>query len=480
MNNLKKYLLLMLSIVIVILIYSMQREVVPVNDGLGWDGIDYVAFMQGFCDKFFHKLIPQHYILRFGYLGWGNLMVYIFGTENIVFFSQITNIVLIISSLYFFEKICETLQFSEKQFVLGTILLFFNFATLKFSVYLPVLSDTFGFFFGLVSTYFYLEKKRICFLLSILVGVGFFPTVIFYFILIIFNKTSPTSWNFNLKLIRWLPMIGFATLLSILLLVFGDRFLKMQTSQVTKISTQWLFFAIPFVLYYLWIISALITNIYLIKHFFKTLNIKALTLFVLTLLTLKIIQFYFGNNDVVILSGTKFVLNIVKHSIQVPGGFIIAHAMFFGVLPIFFFIRYWKTTQENFMLLPQGEKYFIYLILLLVLNSESRQLINLYPFLLVYLLKSIERVKLRWFEIFFFSIISIVQSGFWYQINTYNPLQFEGSLQKMEAQRFFRFIGPWVSEWAYLENLVLVFALLLLFLLINLKIVKPNNLLFKE
>lgn len=467
MNNLGKSLLLLLIIVAFALIYAMQLEVVPVNNGLGWDGVDYVQFMNGFAAKIFDKLIPKHYILRFGYLGWGSIMLHFFGNDNIVFCAQITNILLIIGTFLVFQQICRKLLFTKRQFTLGIILLFFNFANLKFPLYLPVLSDTFGFFIGMLTTYFYLKGNRLGFWWSIIIGIGFFPTVIFYPILLLFDSDVSNAFKAKNSLLRWIPTFGFALLFSVLVFVLGDRFLNMQTSQVTPITKSWLWLAVPIVLFYLWCVADIISTNFSIKNIFKSLNIKHLMIFVLIAAVLKVIQNYFGNSEVEILGGVKFVINIVKHSIQVPAGFLVAHAMFFGVLPIYLSIRHWSQLKACILNLPLGEKWLIFLIFILVLNSESRQLINLYPFFIVTLLIAIQKVDLSSFEIFCYALLSLFQSGFWFRINLPDTAQFGAQLQQPAAQRFFRFMGPWVSEQAYVENLSIVVCLILLLVFVS-------------
>jgi hypothetical protein len=135
-------------------------------------------------------------------------------------------------------------------------------------------------------------------------------------------------------------------------------------------------------------------------------------------------------------------------SVKLPAVFLVTHIAFYGpfvLLAIFF----WKQTCEE---LPQGGPALplcILVGLLLSLNSQSRCCLNLFPLLVPFVVKAIEKRVWEPRQLVGFAVIALLVSKVWFTINI---APFRGQLHEFPDQGMFMTYGPWISPTMYVAQ----------------------------
>lgn len=391
-----------------------------------------------------------HYLIRFANIS------YSLRNINLVFL--ILNLLSICTSIFFYIKISKFKGYTQNITILGFCLIFANFFILKFAGYYPILMDIFGFTSGIILYYFYIKKKDLAFYVSLFLSMFVFPTTILIVLalltssIISFNTTRINTTK-NFTLIRYLLIACFIIFLSIFSINNYHDFLHDLTYEKSiQLAKPLIPLTVILVLPFIFI---------LLRPFFQLLNgisinVKGvLSLKFVASLFIMIIFFvlskYFSNNfhDKNPLNGNQFILNIITQIISFPLKFLISHFIYYGIFIIFFILYFKAFLKELFINTDSFLKFIVFLFIIFSFGTETRQFLQLFPFIAIIFLDSIKSYKFEFKTISIIFLFQLLWSRFWYNINVPEGFlinSFPGSNYFIyPADKYFQFQGPWLS-----------------------------------
>ena len=316
------------------------------------------------------------------------------------------------------------------------------------------------------------KKNTIWYFLLLFIGSFIYPTFIFLSILFFFRKPDYSTISESklnkieilfkkINIVHFLICYTFPILLCVIyfVLFWHSSFELMDVSYKGRpVDTILIWVSFFIALSYLTYLNYFPKFVFNIKRIFKSINIYGVILaIILFVLTKTIVNFYSSKVES-LLTFQSYLYNIIYQGVKNPFNFMVAHVFYFGIAPLlsFFLIKDIKKEIGNFGI---GMILFFNLCIFFSVGSESRQLINYYPFLiliLVIILNKYWEISLT-FTIGY-TVICLALSHFWYKINTINNLS--NNLENLHPfdfpdQRYFMFQGPWVSDFMYKIHLTI-------------------------
>jgi hypothetical protein len=484
--NLKRYQFALMCAVLVILTYGFSSEKILVENGFGWDGRAFGNFTLNVMGHLQRHLIDPYRFQRLAVPFFINIVFRVchisFTDANVLNAYLIFNATCITIAMCYYFKIVQLLKLPTSLYLIGFAALFFCFPILKLSMFYPVLMDIPAFLIGVMLVYYYLKQSSTVAFILILVGSFVYPTFILFSILFVF-KQQPILSNENsitTNTNKWIVKIyNTTTMASVVKLVLPIVFaivcfvLFYRANFITIIQA----FQVNFWQALVTFISFLIGIIYLfylsisckfsLNNIYKSLHIKPALLALLVLFIVKFIIVALSSNVAPVLTFKLYLLNICTQVVQNPASFIVAHIYYYGpmFLMLLFFINKIKAVVLNYGF---GMLFFMYAVFFFSVGSESRQLINYYPFLVLITLVALHKyyVVSNVFAILF-AVFSLFFSHFWFVINNQTIIN-KGFVGNDATQRYFMFHGPWVSNQSYIQHaLVCMLLALLLFTALN-------------
>lgn len=447
----------LLGVFIVVLFYSfLCNEILPIEYVSLFDEKSYIDIVQNFSSHLSEQnfvayynsriLIPSfaHYVLSIL-----NLETHIETIRNVFLYFNLASIFL---ALYYCYKIAKFKKYENGTIALGLCFLFTNFFILKFSNFYPVLMDVFGFTSGIIIYYYYLIKKKTLLFITLLLSLFLFPTTVFIILslslstLVVFNEKG-INFKKHLKSYRFL----FTAIVLLTLVAYAYLLIQQNSQRSTQFEPQ----IVP-----LTIILLSIFIFYLLKHILFLFNkisfnvkfykstfffIPLLLLIVSTLISKGLSLHYTGPP---MLTPLTFISNLLYQAISFPLKFLISHFIYYGAFVIILLL-FSKQFFVHVSKSPPFEKIVILLFILLSIGTETRQFIQLFPFVVFLFLDSINKYKLNSKFIVTVFLFQLIWSRFWYSINT--PEGFlsnaipGNNFMEFPAQRYFQFQGPWLS-----------------------------------
>jgi hypothetical protein len=460
---------LMLNLFLLIVIMQLFGEKIPYNDGAGWDGLayrdiayDFSAVVQkdGYNQYLIQRILPfvsLHYLFL--------VLDFPFHNNGLMTGMLFLNFLALLLGIHWYFKLALHLELSAKVQILGFILLFVNFPVLKVTWYEPFVTDLFAFVIGIGQLGFFVRnKKRSLLLLSLLSGFVW-PTAFLIGMILLFLPSfkaiaAKTPVKFD-KYMWLLLALGISTL------VFG--FYRFSTRPdkpfhelIRHIGSLLAVFLVFFGIYQnlqLQLKDNLIAFFSKWKPYKIGLFLGIALIFYLVIGFLSNGQPAFGLRD--------FLGYLIVRPLQLPFNFLVNHFLYFGMLvpiALYYFRATAKATAQ------WGIKYLVVLLVLFVLglNTESRMIINLIPFLFLPLILVLRKYDIQWTSLLVLAGVNLLLSKCWYTINapgiaeafsTYNT----DIYLNFPAQRYFQHFGPWQHLDMYLIYLGgLVAALLLI------------------
>lgn len=442
-------------------LYWCVGERLPVNDGLGWDGIVYGAYAQNFGehlrsvgidDYHINRLLPSLLVYSLSHL-----INYPLATPARIFnLFVLYNSILLTVAGFLWVLIARRAKFLPLTFWLGFVCLFVNYACLKQYQYASIQTDVTAFFFGTLCLYLYVAKRPLLILFTSFIASFAWPLVMYLAWLWLLNKEYYSSNLQSLRLDKQCAYVAFilflfgviyfnlihphplingaaqisklalplSTLLAGLYVFYVAKYCQVATYFTLIAAKEKFYDYVRYLCYYLFFLLLYFLCIYLIKHIYGVNNSFGLHSFF----------------------ATMFVTPVAK-----PGIFLIAHLVFFGpAITMLLFFR--KSIISSALENGFGIYGLIIVTFVMALNSESRLITFTYPLLIFVLCKSLSKVKMTPSFLLCFTLLSLVVSKIYIVINTV-PL--EGSLLEFPFQRLFMNFGPWMSWPGYFWGLLL-------------------------
>lgn len=452
--------------------YYLFGERIPLAHGFGWDGIIYAAYVQNFWSFISHthdiyhvnRVLPSFVI----YLSLKLLHLNLNSPTVIVSSFMIFNSILFICSSLLWFKICQFKQFSQLTYWLGYISLFVNFMYLKHNFYDPVLTDTAALFLGMVSLYFYIQKKY--FLLALTVMPSFFSwpiSIILLSPLLLYTGSVKIPNSINSAEQRWcfLLTILFIAACVYLTYIIGN----------TQIICNGIAINYPLLPFSIVIAALFIYVVLLNSRLIGTLNnlyqLNFRNMLYLTVCCIICAVIYrwllhhvphYASLHSVFTIKDLITISILG-AIARPGLFFISHFAFWGPVVLLIIINL-KSILQKSIEESYGLTLFIIVTTFLALNSQTRQLAFNYPFIVYLLCSVMNNTKLTKQSLYYYLIASFIISKFYYVIgltpNT-NPV----AVLIFPLQRFMMNSGTYMSWLGYFINIGLfIMAIIVLYL----------------
>jgi hypothetical protein len=202
-------------------------------------------------------------------------------------------------------------------------------------------------------------------------------------------------------------------------------------------------------------------NVFSFLKIFKSVVVYKLILAVITYLLVQYIIQNLGQPNTEAHKSSVYLESIMKLSIAKPFIGIISFVVWFGPAIILTLMN-WKEFTREIHRYGYGLFFFILGFLFLFLDTESRHIILIYPFLCAFTFKAIDRQQISKYFIITFVVLSLLFSKVWVSIN---PIPEEsGNLWEFPMQKYFMNSGPWMSNQAYaIQGIVVLFSFIILF-----------------
>lgn len=436
-----------------ILLQSLFGERIPVNGGLGWDGIEYARYSRDYFKEITynrHEFLISYEALRslpFFIVYLIHKILFITPTnEALIQIWRIMNGVLIVSSLFLFLRVLMFHGLSKKYQILGVTLFFLNFIVSKHLVYYSIQTDAFALFLSALSLFLYLHG-RVYILLTVSILASFSWPIggMMNFVLLLFpHKKQEEPVSFRMDVFKSLPdgaglaKISFESPKIRLFLSFLGAYILMAFAYII---IYYINFKVPWqppipvykplapvglfvfccyffmVFYYFLAVSP-------IKTLVRSITLKSIiTLMVAYFLVflVKIIFFKGVLGLEELKTSTQHTMTSVfmflsYHSAK-PGSFLVGNAVGLGMLFMLFIIhmdKFFETIYEHY----QPIAFMILLSVLVTMGPTSREMIYNFPFVAFITVIAISKMNYSKKSLAIIYVIAFIVSKIWYPLPT--------------------------------------------------------------
>jgi hypothetical protein len=446
-------------------------ERIPANNGLGWDGAGYALIAQklDFMIKN-HSLsiyVTQRIFPSFIIFSFSKLFDFSITNQNAPLLFSVLNGTMLIISFYILNALAKKFKWSPQVKIISFAGLFLNFANLKMIFYYPILTDTTAFTLCLGMLYCYFNRKNLALLVLALIGAWTFPTLLYVgMILFLFpikaNEKTNSEITASKNSGQYNPIVGF---IFAILLTAACTLVAYNHPYPNTLGKNDTIFWLSCLCLFAYLFSAF--------KYYSYSRVKSFLSFIKPARVLLVLCIFIGVRQLILLvSGTEegalnslLYFNYISNgALAYPLNFIISHTLYYGAAVVLF-IYYWKETIEY--IYQKGPGLFLVTLLYLILSigSESRQLINFLPFVVVLVAEVLNKKTISWNFVIFFTLLNLAISRFWLPLNHGDWPILETSPPQLTLefplQWYFMNQGPWVSPamyWITASIAILIFT----------------------
>lgn len=466
--------------------YILFGESYPFNGGLSTDGYTFASFIPDFTKSFFFNVYYVQRILPSILVSMFFKLLSIDITDRHIYTAfQFFNLASIMLSCYFLKKTLILFKISLKNQLIAFALFLLNFGVIKFPFYLPVMTDTFALMLSTTLLYFYLKNDMTGVVLSTLLlaftwPMGYYQGLILIaFPMIILPFAEPHKWQ---KIVISGASVFYIFALSIYFIFIENR--DMTVDYVMKIDRNLLPLSIlGIVLIYFFFAKILLNKTLLdISLFIKKINYKRLLLSFLVFASVYIIIQILHPNPTPSYTTEQTLRDPIVYSLIRPLISIVADASYFGVI-VCLLLLFWNSVCKIVSQMGWGVVAALGLNLFLFGTApQSRHLINILPWLIVFLVKALNKYSFSTSFYVVVGILSFIASKVWLLLNIYEG-NATGNIDKNGSMDFpdqilWMNIGPWMSEQMYYVQggVMLLFTGILFFMLYKVEVNTLNKL----
>lgn len=455
------------------LFYILYGEKYPATNGFGTDGFVYKTFVVSlnesfYFDSFFIRRIFPSFLIRLVL----DFMTLELSPVNIFYSFELLNLLCLFISSLFIKKIFIFFDVDLKKQLLGFILLFVSFALIKWPFYFPAMTDSVGFCLSILLLYFYLKDKPVGIVIVTLMlaftwPMGYYQGIILlalpYKRLEFISHTQ--KWN---VIIKGGSVLFYLLVFTVVILMNGS---DTNIAFVPKIDQSLLAITVIFSSFLFWGFSFLFMNakLFNIREFIASLKLGRLFLSVLVFVGVSFFISLLHLPESSVYKMSTILENPIVHSSVRPLLTHVSHFTFYGVA-FCLMVIYWKRIANVISRNGWGLTIAIALNLYLFgIMPESRMLINLFPWIVIFLVVALKQVS---FSNLFYAVVvtlGFAASRIWLVINyELDPVlgmlvDKNGSLD-FPNQKFYMNMGPWMSEYAYyLQGIFMIVCFCVLF-----------------
>ena len=467
---------LMFLMLAAICVYSaLWGELVPVGNGLGWDGASYGNWVKNFHVSeirpyYVQKLFPSaliHYALV--------LLKLPLVDATVIAAFTFYNLSLILLACLVWILVANLLGISIRGKWLGFAGLFVNFAILKEAFYYPVLTDIPAFALGLLALYFFLKNNVWAIFLITLVGAFTWPVIVCTGVLFLLFPRKPieavdTKGNLFSIMIAGLVTVIYCGSAVYFYFIRGWTTSGYGAENVID-SVVYLSLALSVVLLFR-AIQVLLRNVSFksllleLRRFEPVRVILAALIVVIQVILILIPHVRAGESTGEPQMATMFLLLmaiISLLSIAKPLITLVSHVVYFGPIVILL-VFMWKAFSEEVRRHGVGLISVILLSVFVGMDPESRHSIGAFPVFVPFLVKATDRCRWRSNIYWIFGGTALLFSKVWFDINSASK---SATPLGIALQSYFMNHGPWMSVYSYLlqGQIILVAVVLFYYLL---------------
>ena len=457
--------IILITILSVILLFTFTGEKVARFEQSGWDGREYREMAQTFSEKINGDSYNTYKIQRILPFALINTTFNIFGWDKsntqIMTAMIILCILAVIVSLIYFFKTSDTLQLNTTLEIIAFSAIFYNYPILKHLGYYPFQTDIFAFMLGIMIFYFFIKRKKWLIIFTGIIGAFIWPTLLITSLVLAFfsSKASPlicsTLLNRKNNLLLILCKIGAILIIPVLCLYLYLRHGDLRALYAFNVAT--------YDHIYILILSLITLSIYIyrtikifhfdilyiVKDFFRQTGFSNFIFLIVIYSVVSIIIHLLAKGE----SNFDLQALIVQTSLRAiakPLVFLEAHFIYFGPIALLI-IFLWKSYISYIAKYGYGFIFIIFSLIILSLNSESRYMITLLPFVSFPICLILEKYNLKKSAGWLFAFASIIISRFWFTINTPDIEQefIAENFLEFPAQRYFMNSGSWQNWTTY-------------------------------
>lgn len=488
---------------LIILLWSvfsvLFMSIIPIASGFGFDGCFYAKValnfqnMIGHIDAYRANRIFPGVLIHYALSGL-NIPINI---KSVLLGFQIYNVIIIVAASVFWVLIAGRLSLKPIAKWIGFCALFINYPLLNLHFYYPALTDGTAFFIGMAMLYGYLEKNSILLLAVTMLSFFCWPAgIIVGFLLFVYANAENTGWYYKQE--RTSPFVILLLLSPFLVFIltnFNVKHLIVQAGldgiifrkfdnpdNFTGVNYTYLTNAIlnaGYIVAMYWLVLKNFDLVKLISDTLKKRFIPRILVSVVVLALLIVIKRFISSSEVPTLTAPGYFSGYFKgDNVRFPLQFIVPQISYWGPI-IIVFILYFKEVvsylRKSDLPIMFG---FLYSVLFSI-NSESRPIINFYPFLVVILVQAVDFSQFRNKRAFvtLFLVASLVCSKVWFPLNLPTTVFESGwqltGMDKFPMQGYFMNFGLFINAQMYGVHTVVVLGFLILFYVV---IKKPNQL----
>jgi hypothetical protein len=446
-------------------------ERIGVNQGMGWDGMAYTTWAQDFSGNvltagltryYSQRILPSaitHYALR----GFQQSLT----IPHVIVGFQILDSLLLMLSAGLWAHIASLLAWRRSAAWAGFVALFASFACARHALYYPTLTDTSAFALGMLLTWGYVARRPVAIWLAALLGAFTWPSLVPpAFVMLLVPRLEPpvappvmpvdASWQ---RRTRWIAgVLGVAVAAAYLALAFHYYHAPVQAPGFSKF-VQWIRTD-------LWALTvpalALLLGIgtygllappavWNLRALWRRQRPRYLLSATAAIAAIVLVRGWWVGRIGVRGDGPTaegFLCQQALEALRGPLWGLVHHVVYFG--PIVLIALYaWPRLGTLASRWGPAATASLALALAFAAGSESRQWINLLPFLVTITIAATED---RWSprRAIAFSAPALAWSKLWLHIG-YDSQQ---NWQEFPNQKYFMNLGPWASDRMYLVHLI--------------------------
>ena len=465
-----------------LLVCFATRDVIPYASGTGYDGGRYASWAKTMSigtlvtaaqdhlhgkiptthgdevlDSFYaHRVLPSiavHYLLI--------AVRAERSTENVILGFAWLNIVLLLVTVLCWLKSADELQLGANSKWLGAVGLIVSYGNLKMPLYYATLTDTAALAAGAASMLFYLQGRNWALWLTTLAGTFIWPTMIWFnLLLLVFPRASPadnkadTNRRIDAIVAASVAIVAVVWIEYLFSSAYELRWTPVRPNlNLRHVSTA---FAGGYTFFALWRMLDMralwmqVRRSRIVQGLLAAVLVSVVSEIVVWLIAPLKPDFGFG----------EFFGSFLTAGLQ-PFTFFLAHVLYFG--PILLFLPFaWRTMCTRIRAFGPGAVAYFGAAAILSLRSESRQLINVLPFVVLLLVPSLEQVIASWSRWVTFVAVTVICSKVWLPMDRTFELPVFGAIDWRTLYVSSR--GPWIDHGPYLLQLVLMIPVGVLFL----------------
>lgn len=474
--HLLSYGLMFLLLAALCLYSAFWGGLVPIGNGLGWDGARYGNEVKNFhvseIDPYYvQRLFPIaliHYALV--------LLKLPLVDATVIAAFRVYNLSLILLACLVWILVANLLGISIRGKWLGFAALFVNFAILKQAFYYPVLTDIPAFVLGLLTLYFFLKNNVWALFLITLVAAFTWPMIVCTGVLfLLFPRkpikaidTKPSLFSIIIAGLVTAIYCGSAVYFYFILgwttLGYGEENVIDSVVYLSLALSMFLLFRAIQVLLRKLSFNSLFLEL---RRFEPVRVILAALIIVIEIIFVLTPSVRAGQSSGESHIGTMHLLLVAMISllsIAKPLITFLSHVVYFGPIIILLALT-WKAFSEEVRRYGVGLISAILLSVFAGMDSESRHSIGAFPVFVPFLVKATDRCGWRSYIYWIFGGIAFLFSKVWFDINSASK---SATPLGIALQSYFMNHGPYMSVYSYLlQGQVILFAVVLFYYLLK-------------